>query len=82
MLILTSSGMDQISTGFPEKHQGLFTYYLAEALSKNLFTLPEVFSYLAPAVENEAKKMNIEQRPVMFPDDLQHIEELSLLPEK
>ena len=80
MHIITSSGMDQISTGFPEKHQGLFTYYLAEALSKNLFTIPEIFSYLKPAVENEAKKMNIEQSPTLFPAESPEHENLSFFP--
>ena len=80
MVILTSSKMDQISTGFPEKHQGLFTYYLAEALSRKLFTVAEVFSFLQPAVENEAKKMNVEQSPALFPAELSGLENLSFFP--
>jgi hypothetical protein len=80
MVILTSSGMDQISTGFPAKHQGLFTYYLAEALSRNLFKVSEVFAFLKPAVENEAKRMNIEQSPTLFPPELPGLENLSFFP--
>ncbi len=81
MIIITSSGMDQISTGFPDKHQGLFTYYLAKALSKKKFTLSELYTYLKPAVENEAKKMNIEQSPSMFPPESTLLKELSLFPQ-
>ena len=80
MVIITSSGMDQISTGFPDKRQGLFTYYLAEALSKKKFILSELYSYLKPAVENEAKKMNIEQSPALFPPESKRLKQLSLYP--
>ncbi len=66
MAVLTASSSDQISSVLADKGHGTFTYYLIEALKKGNYTLPRIYAYLAPAVEDAAKKGNVEQRPRFF----------------
>ena len=66
MAVLTASAADQISSVLADKGHGTFTYYLIEALKKGNYTLPRIYAYLAPAVEDAAKKGNVEQRPRFF----------------
>jgi len=77
-LLVTSSGMDQISTSFPEKQQGLFTYYFVEAIKKGFTDFQGIYSYLKTGVENGAKRMNIEQTPTVFPADQESLARFDL----
>lgn len=63
IVVLTSTQGSQISTSSPDKKHGLFTYYLLKALQENNQDLSAVFDYLKPRVEDEAKRMNVEQTP-------------------
>jgi hypothetical protein len=66
--VLTSTQGTQISTSSPDKKHGLFTYYLLKALQENNQDLSAVYDYLKPRVEDEAKRMNVEQTPSISPD--------------
>lgn len=66
--VLTSTQGTQISTSSPEKQHGLFTYYLLKALQDNNRDLASVYDYLRSRVEDEAKRMNVEQTPAISPD--------------
>jgi len=66
--VLTSTQGTQISTSSSEKQHGLFTYYLLKALQDNNRDLASVYEYLHSRVEDEAKRMNVEQTPAISPD--------------
>jgi hypothetical protein len=74
--ILTSSSDDEISSWYPEKQHGLFTYYFAMALSgmadadaDGNITLGEIKDYLDENVSYHARKLfNRSQTPVLYGD--------------
>ncbi|HEX9078529.1 MAG TPA: hypothetical protein VF795_03000, partial [Desulfuromonadaceae bacterium] len=66
--VITSTQGTQISTSSPERHHGIFTYYLAEAFREGKRNVADVYDHLAPKVEDEAKRMNVEQTPSLSPD--------------
>lgn len=71
---LSATGNDQISTYYPDGRHGLLTYYLLKGLrgkadsdADGRVTTSELFRYLRPAVEREARRQNIEQTPTLSP---------------
>lgn len=66
--VLTSTQGAQISTSSSEKKQGIFTYFLLKAFQEGNRDLVAVYDYLKSKVENEAKRMNVEQTPSLSPD--------------
>lgn len=68
MAVLTSTQGSQISTSSAEKKHGIFTYYLAEALNAHKHDLTEIYAFLSAKVEDEAKRLNVEQTPDLSPD--------------
>lgn len=74
IVVLSAASGDQISTYYPEAQHGLMTYFLlkglrgaADADKNNDITTSELFSYVSPAVEREARKQHIEQTPTLNP---------------
>lgn len=74
MVLLAAAGPDQISTSEPEAQHGLMTYFLlkglrgeADADKDGRLTTKELFAYLRPAVEREARKRHVSQVPVLTP---------------
>lgn len=67
--VLTSTEGTQISTSSPEKKQGLFTYYLIQAFQEGNRDLASVYDYLRPKVEDEAKRINVDQTPSISPHE-------------
>lgn len=66
--VLSSTQGAQISTSFPEKEHGLFTYYFLKAIKEGKKDMADIYSYLKPLVEDEAKALNVRQTPAMNPD--------------
>lgn len=66
--VLTSTQGTQISSSSSEKKQGIFTYYLLQAFQEGNRDLASVYDYLLPRVEDEAKRMNVEQTPSISPN--------------
>lgn len=73
-VLITATGGDQISTYYPEGRHGLLTYHLlmglrggADADKDAKVTTAELFGYLAPAVERDARRQNVSQVPTMTP---------------
>ena len=73
-VLLAAAGADQISTDNPEAQHGLLTYFLlkglrgeADADQDGRVTTKELFAYLRPAVEREARKHHVDQSPVLTP---------------
>ncbi len=74
-VVLTATGGAQISTFFQEGQHGLLTYYLlkglkgeADADKNGLVTTLELFSFVKPMVEREARKQNVSQTPTLTPE--------------
>lgn len=67
MAVLTSTQGTQISTSSPEKGHGLFTYYFLKAIKNDRKTFSDIYSYIKPLVEDEAKSMNVSQSPSLLP---------------
>ncbi|MBI3554443.1 MAG: caspase family protein [Elusimicrobia bacterium] len=74
VVLLAAAGGDQISTDDPDARHGLLTYFLlrglrgeADADGNGRVTTSELFAYVKPAVEREARKRHVEQSPVLSP---------------
>jgi hypothetical protein len=67
MAILTATQGSQISTSSPEKGHGVFTYYFLKALRDGKKNLSEIYEYIKPQVEDEAKQLNVQQSPSISP---------------
>ncbi|TAN44288.1 MAG: hypothetical protein EPN22_07320 [Nitrospirae bacterium] len=68
MAVLSSTQGSQISTSSPEKGYGVFTYYFLKALKNGKKNLAEIYDYIKPMIEDEAKTLNVRQSPAISPD--------------
>jgi hypothetical protein len=68
MAILSATQGSQISTSSPEKGHGVFTYYFLKALKDGKKDIAEIYEYIKPMVEDEAKQLNVQQSPSINPD--------------
>lgn len=66
--VISAAQGTQISTSSPEKRHGVFTYYLLKALKEGKKDIAEIYEYIKPLVEDEAKKLNVQQSPSIIPD--------------
>jgi hypothetical protein len=66
--ILSATQGTQISTSSTEKGHGVFTYYFLKALKEGKKTIAEIYEYIKPLVEDEAKQLNVQQSPSVSPD--------------
>jgi uncharacterized caspase-like protein len=74
MVVLSAAAGNQISNAFPEKRHGLFTYYFLKGLQGEAdadkdggVDVEELYAYMRPKVETEARRMNAEQSPQLLP---------------
>ena len=65
--VLSSTQGAQISTFFAEKEHGLFTYYFLKAVKEGKKDIAEIYNYIKPLVEDEARAQNVEQSPSLKP---------------
>ncbi|TAN43855.1 MAG: peptidase C14 [Nitrospirae bacterium] len=68
MAVLSATQGSQISTSSTEKGHGVFTYYFLKALKDGKKTIADIYSYIKPLVEDEAKQLNVQQSPSISPD--------------
>ena len=68
MAILSATQGSQISTSSPEKGHGIFTYFFLKALKDGKKDIAEIYKYIKPLVEDEAKQINVQQSPSINPD--------------
>lgn len=68
MAVLSATQGTQISTSSPEKGHGVFTYYFLKALKEGKKNVSEIYEYIKPLVEDEAKQLNVQQSPSVSPD--------------
>lgn len=67
MAVLTATNGPQISTSSPEKGHGVFTYYFLKALKDGKGTVADIYEYMKPQVEDEARLLNVQQTPGVKP---------------
>ncbi|MBF0328267.1 MAG: caspase family protein [Nitrospirae bacterium] len=65
-LILSTDG-PQISTTLAEKEHGLFTYYFLKAIKDGKKDLSDIYITIRPLVEDEARRRNVLQTPMLKP---------------
>lgn len=65
--VISSTQGSQISTSSPEKGHGVFTYYFLKAIKDGKKDLKEIYGYLKPLVEDEARTLNVQQSPSLNP---------------
>ena len=67
MVVISATQGSQISTSSKEKAHGVFTYYFLKAIKDGNNSITEIYDYIKPLVEDEAKKLNVEQIPSLNP---------------
>jgi uncharacterized caspase-like protein len=67
MVVLSAAEGSQISTSSPDKGHGLFTYYFLKALNDGKRNVADVYEYIRPQVEDDAKALNVRQTPQISP---------------
>jgi uncharacterized caspase-like protein len=71
MTFFGAAARDEISGGLDEQGHGLFTYYFLKGLSgaakdaSGAVTLKGLYNYLKPLVQDEARRQNRDQTPVL-----------------
>ena len=68
MVVLSATQGSQISTSSQEKGHGIFTYYFLKALKDGNKSVSEIYEYVKPYVEDEAKSINVQQSPSINPN--------------
>ncbi|MBI3585435.1 MAG: caspase family protein [Nitrospinae bacterium] len=68
MVVLSATQGTQISSSSPEKGHGIFTYYFLKAIKDGKKNIAEIYEYIKPLVEDEAKQLNVQQSPSINPD--------------
>jgi len=67
IIVLASTQDNQITTTLPEQQHGLFTYFFLRALQEKKKDIADIYHYLKPQVEDEAKRQNVDQSPTITP---------------
>ena len=65
--VLAAAEPTQISTSDPAVQHGVFTYQLLKAMKEGKRTVVEIYETMRPAVEDQAKRLNVRQTPVLMP---------------
>ena len=65
IVVLSASSGAQISTAYTEKEQGLLTWYFLKGIREGNVNLSELYTWLKPRVEDEARRQNVEQSPAL-----------------
>jgi WD40 repeat protein len=68
MAVLSATQGSQISSSSPEKGHGIFTYYFLKAIKDGKKDIAEIYNYIKPLVEDEAKQLNVQQSPSVSPE--------------
>ena len=68
MVVLSATQSSQISTSSQEKGHGIFTYYFLKALKNGKKSAAEIYEYVKPYVEDDAKSINVQQSPSISPN--------------
>ncbi len=74
IVVMTAATGAEISSSYPEKRHGLFTYFFLKGLQgeadfngDGTVNIGELYNYIAPQVKRVAREKNMEQTPVLLP---------------
>jgi uncharacterized caspase-like protein len=74
VVAISAATAQQVSNAYPETEHGLFTYYLLKALrgeadenEDNWVSIKETYEYVKKHVSRVARRMGVEQTPVIVP---------------
>jgi len=67
--LFTASAGDEITGSLDEQGHGMFTYYFLKALDQGKRRSRDIYDYLKPKVQDEARRQNREQSPAFFGPD-------------
>ncbi|MDD5629971.1 MAG: caspase family protein [Elusimicrobia bacterium] len=67
--LFTASAGDEITGSLDEQGHGMFTYYFLKALDQGKRRASDIYDYLKPKVQDEARRQNREQSPAFFGPD-------------
>ncbi len=80
LVVLTASAGNQVSSSYPEKSHGLFTYFLmrglkgeADANQDRAVTMHELYTYVRLQVTSQAGRLDREQTPELRGDDIHRV---------
>ncbi len=68
--VFAAASGEEITGSIDEKGHGSFTYYFLKGLSEGKRRTSEIFGYLKPLVEEQARRQNREQTPMFFGPDI------------
>jgi len=75
IVVLSASKGTEISSSYPEKRHGLFTYFLLKGLQgeaditgDKTINIEKLYNYITPQVKKIARESNREQTPTITPD--------------
>lgn len=69
LTVLAASSGEEISGALEERGHGMFTYFFLKGLSEGKRSSRELYDYLKPRVQDEARRQNREQTPVLLGAD-------------
>lgn len=67
--VLSAASGDEITATITERRHGAFTYHLLRALNNGKLTAKSAYEDLKPRVQDEARRQNREQTPLLMGDD-------------
>ncbi|MGD0229033.1 MAG: ABC transporter substrate-binding protein [Syntrophorhabdales bacterium] len=67
-VVLSAARENQISASSNDMEHGILTYYFLKAIKQGKKSMRDIYEYVKPQVEDEAKRMNIDQTPAIDPD--------------
>lgn len=69
MTVLSAASGDEITATIKDQGHGAFTYYLLKAFNDGKLTAKAAYDELKPRVQDEARRQNREQTPLLLGDD-------------
>ena len=69
LTILAAASGDQITGTLDEQGHGMFTYFFLKGLAEGKRSARELFDYLDPRVQDEARRQNRQQTPALLGAD-------------
>lgn len=67
--VLAAASGDEITGSLNVQGHGMFTYFLLKGLSEGKRTAKELHEFLSPRVQDEARRQNRQQTPMLLGDD-------------
>ncbi len=67
LAVLSATTGSQISASADEREHGILTYYFLRAIREGRKSMGDIYEYIRPLVQDEAKRQNVDQTPGLMP---------------